>query len=259
MERLVNEKPSGLSATALRTWGMLFLALGAVGRGILQNRVLGLGGITDQKMLEAVLSGDGAMFIAALSLVLQAVETCAVPIFCLLLVEGFTHTANFTHYLLRVLGTGMACEIPFNLALSGKLLDFDTRNPVIGMALCLIVLYFFKRYAGRSGINTAIKICVTLAAIVWAEMLHIEHGTCCVVLTSVLWAFREKPLYRNMAGCLAGAVCTVISPFYLACPMGFLALHFYRGERGSDNRLVNYLTYPLILLVVWALGVFAAG
>lgn len=37
MERLVNEKPSGLSATALRTWGMLFLALGTVGRGILQT------------------------------------------------------------------------------------------------------------------------------------------------------------------------------------------------------------------------------
>ena len=32
--------------------------------------------------------------------------------------------------------------------------------------------------------------------------------------------------------------------------MGFLVVHFYNEERGEGNRLVSYLFYPVILLVV---------
>ena len=39
--------------------------------------------------------------------------------------------------------------------------------------------------------------------------------------------------------------------FYMASPMGFLAVHLYNGEKGEQNRLVNYLTYPALLLLTW--------
>ena len=47
MERLTgNTRPAGIGAGALRTWGLIFLLAGAVGRGLIQNTLLGLGTMT---------------------------------------------------------------------------------------------------------------------------------------------------------------------------------------------------------------------
>ena len=62
-------------------------------------------------------------------------------------------------------------------------------------------------------------------------------------------------MLRGMGGAVAALVCSVFSLFYMASPMGFLAVHFYNGEKGPDNRTVNYLAYPVLLLAVWAVGV----
>lgn len=256
MERLRNQKNTGLNGNALRTWGLLFLATGTIGRGIIQKQLLGVGEITAQQMLDAMSNSQGTMILVTLSLVLQALETCAAPIFALLLVEGFQHTSDFMRYLTRVLGLAVLCEIPYNLAVGSGFLDWTSRNPVFCMVLGLIQLYFYQRYAEKSLQNTLIKAVVTIAAVIWGEMLKIEFGSCMVLVIAVLWAFRKKPLYRNFAGATVTIVCSLMSPFFLAAPMGFLAVHFYNGERGEENRLVNYLAYPAMLLIAGLLGIF---
>ena len=256
MERINQSKPSGLNTSGLRTWGMLFLLLGALGQGVLQTRVLGISGTNSQEALLAALSAEGGMVTATLVLIFQAAATCATPIFCFLLVEGFTHTGNFKNYLLRVLGVAALSELPYNLTMSGKLLDLGSRNPVFGLVLCLIMMYLYDRYSQRTTGNLLIKLCVTVAAIIWAEMLSISDGACCVVITAVLWAFRKKPSYRNIMGCTASAACCLISPFYLAAPMGVMSIHFYNGEKGQNNRLVDYLAYPIMLTVVGLAAMF---
>ena len=51
-------------------------------------------------------------------------------------------------------------------------------------------------------------------------------------------------------------LCTVGSMFYLAAPMGFLAIHFYNGEPGPDNKIVNMAIYPVSLLVIGLVAMF---
>ena len=245
---------TGIAASALHGWGMLFAALGIIGRGILQTRLLGLGETRAQALLEAMQSSDRTMAIATVSLVLQAMETCAIPFFALLLVEGFRHTSDFRRYLLRVLGAAVFSEIPYNLAISGKLLDLSSRNPIFGVALALIMLYFYGRFPGRSGKNLAVKAVVTVAALLWPVMLGISFGSALVLTAAVMWLFREKPLLRNIGGTCAVIVCALSSPFYLAAPMGVLGAHFYNGEKGEENRLVNYLAYPALLLFAGLAG-----
>lgn len=247
MERLSNTKSSGLNGNGLRTWGLIFLAAGIFGRSVLQNRVLGIGQVNGQQLLEVMNSN---MMAATLALVLQAVETCALPIFALLLVEGFQHTSSYKNYLLRVAGLAVLSELPYNLAMGGNLIDLGSRNPVFGMVLGLIVLHFYQRYSEKGVQNTFIKLAVTLAAMVWAYMLQIEEGICLSLVVGVLWALRKKPLYRNFIGATAVVVCSLLSPFYLAAPMGFMVIHFYNGERGESSRLVSYLAYPAVLLVI---------
>lgn len=254
MERLKQTQSSGISRRGLRTWGMIFLAVGVLGRAIVQNRMLGLGSISAQELLEAMSTSSTTMIWATAALVMQAVETCAVPVFCFLLVEGFQRTANFGRYLLRVAGLACLSEVPYNLAMGGTLLDLSSWNPVFAMALCLAALYFYRRYSENSVANVTIKTLVTLAAFLWANMLGIEHGPACVVVVGVLWACRKLPTYRNFIGCAAAAVCCMFSMFYIASPMGFLPVHFYQGEQGEENRVANYLFYPVLLLAVWLAG-----
>ena len=255
MERLRNQKSTGLNSGALRTWGLLFLAAGAVGRGIIQNQLLGIGTISTQQLLEVIQNSDSAMMQATLSLVLQAIETCAVPLFALLLVEGFQHTSNYMHYLLRVVGVAALTEIPYNLAISGRFLDFGSRNPVFGMVVGLILLFFYQHYAAKTVQNVLIQVFVTVCAVLWTTMLNIEFGACLILVVCVLWIFRMKPLYRNFIGATVTIVCTVIYPFYLAAPMGFLIVHMYNGEQGADSRLRNYLSYPVVLLLIGLIAI----
>lgn len=249
MERLSDNSPSGISGNALRTWGLLFLAAGAIGRGLLQTRLLGVGSANTQQLLAAM---DANMGAATLAIVLQAIEACAMPIFAFLLLEGFQNTSNFKNYLLRVLGVAVLSEIPYNLAVSAKLLDTATRNPVFGLVLGLVVLYLYDRFPGKTFQNVLIKVLVTVAALVWASMLNIEGASCLVVILACLWAFRAKPMLRNFAGATGAIVCSMISPFYMASPMGILVVHMYNGEKGNVNRMVSYLAYPALLLLVAA-------
>jgi hypothetical protein len=73
----------------------------------------------------------------------------------------------------------------------------------------------------------------------------------------VVYLFRNKKMFMGFSGMAAAALCTGISPFYLAAPMGFLATHFYNGEKGESSRLVNYLFYPVALLAIGLVAMFA--
>jgi hypothetical protein len=247
MERLNKQQSSGWNGSVLRTWGMLFLTAGVIGRGLIQNHLLQIGGLSGQQLLELMEGSETAMMYASVSLVLQAIETCAVPIFAFLLTQGFQHTSNVWRYLLRVLGVAVLSEIPYNLAMSGTLLDWTSRNPAFALVLCLVLLYFYKLYADPTGKNRIFKCIATVACLLWTVMLGIDYGPVLVLLVCVQWSFRKKPALRNLLGVLAAVACMVISPFFLASPMGFLFVHMCNGEQGNTSRKVNYLSYPLML------------
>ena len=250
MERLNKSGSSGLTSNGVRTWGMLFLIAGIAGHSIIQNRLLGIGTLTGQQLLEIMTASQPAMILATVALVLQAVETCAVPIFAFLLVEGFLNTKDWKKYMLRLAGVAVLSEIPYNLAMSGALLDAGSRNPVFALVLGLVLMFFFRYYEAKSVKNTFIKLFVLIAAVLWTVMLGIEHGVTLVLLVAVLWALHKRPQNRNLIGSVVSIAFSILSPFYMASPMGFLPVHLHNGEQGGENRLVNYLSYPAVLLVI---------
>lgn len=254
MERLANSRPtSGLHSGNLRAWAMLFAIGGMISRSILQNRLLGVGSRSMQELLEAMQADQTAMIIATVSLVLQAVETVAVPIFVFLLAEGFNHTSDRMKYMARVAGLAVLTEIPYDFAMSGKVLEFGSQNPVLGLVLCMILLFLFHRFAGKK----LICVIMALAGLAWALMLKIDHGIPMILMICVIHLFRNKKMYMGFSGMAAAALCTGISPFYLIAPMGFLAIHFYNGEEGNTGKLVNYLFYPVSLLAIGLVAKFA--
>lgn len=258
MENLSSTSRSGLGRNGLRLWGLLFLLAGMVGRSIFQMKLLGIGQISGGDLLTLMQNSDDAMIFATVALILQAVETCATPIFAFLLIDGFRRTSNFRNYLLKIAGVAVISEIPFNLAVSGKVLDTSSRNPVVGMVFGLVMLYLFRYFSEDSVRQRIIKLLVGIAGILWATMLRVDNGIPLMVMICILWAFRKNPLTRNIAGATAAVVCTLVSPFYLASPMAMLVVHFYNEEKEyRRSQVVVYLAYPVMVLAVALAAMFA--
>ena len=151
-ETEVRKRIGGINSSALKVWGMLFVLAGAISRSILQNRFLGVGSMSGQELMESMQMSENAMLAATVALLLQAMETCAVPIFAFTLVEGFCHTRDWKKYLLRLAVLGVFCEIPYNLAFGQQVLDFGSRNPVFGLVLGLILLCLYQQFAGKKAV-----------------------------------------------------------------------------------------------------------
>lgn len=257
MERIQERRTKGLNTSGLRAWGLLFVALGAVSMGIIQRQILGIGSGTD--LLTVLENNPELMTYATLAVVLQAMETCAVPIFAFLLSEGMENTSDPKRYLLRVVTLAAATEIPYNLVYSGKLLDFSSRNPVFGVVFALIAIWFCRGYQEKKFKNFCIRMLVVFCAMLWCGMLNIGYGGTMVLIAHVLWAYRYKPYsYRLLAGAAAAILCSISHMLFIAAPMGFLVILFYNDEEGESDRKVNYGAYPVILILTLAAGFFLA-
>lgn len=259
MERLRTEQPKGLTAAGLRKWGMIFVLAGIFGRGILQTRFLGVSDLNNAELLETLTASDAAMMFATVSLVLQFVERCAVPIFSLLLAEDFANTSDKTKYLLRVAGVALISEIPFNYAMSAKFFDLGSRNPAFGLAMTLLLLYLYDYFAEKKFSNILLKIAFTLATVFWCAVLKIENGIVILIITLAFWFFRKKPMIRNLMAGAASIVGSMFSLFNLSAPLALVIIHFYNGEKGDEKKLVSYLFYPLALTVLGIAGFAAFG
>lgn len=255
MEQNVKKRKRGFGARTLRLWGIAFLVAGIVGRGVIQTHMLGIVGNNTQDLLNILNTVPNAMTLTALSIALQAAETCAVPIFAMLLIEGVQNTSDFKAYFTRVLTLAVFAEIPFNLAFGAKLIDLKTRNAVFGVLICMFMLYLWKNYDAKSKKNALIKIMIAIVAILWCEMLKVDYGSALVIIVAILWTFRNNTLFFNFAGAAAAMSCTLISPFFLASPMGFLAVHSYNGDEDTNSHKYNYLLYPVMLIIGWAFGI----
>ena len=252
-ERLSPQRPSGMDRNKLRLIGLFLAALGMLGRGILQNRVLGMASGAD--LMALLESSAAAMNAATAAIILWVIEGTAVPIFAVLTVDGFSRTSSVKKYLLRLGLLAVVCEVPFHFALNGALLNPSPRNPVFGLVLTVVMLYLQQYYAGKSMKKVFIRILVLIAACLWAGMLQVEYGVPMVLMAFFLWELRRRHTMAYLAAAAAALVCTVGNPLFLCAPFGFLITHFYNGEEGrAAPRLVEYALYPVILLLVGAAG-----
>lgn len=230
-----------LSGTALHICGLVCLLAGAVG-SVIQRKILGVGDIANTQLLELMQTDPSMMQLATAALVFQVMEICAVPMFAFLLAEGAVHTSNFGKYFLRVFVFAVACQILYGFAAEGI-------NPAFALVMSMVMLYFFRRFREKKAGHIALKILAVLGTFLWSNILGIENGAACVILTAVLWGLRDKPYFRAFGGCMAAICCSIFSPLYMAAPIAFLLIYFYSGERGNGSPIIRYLSYPAILLL----------
>ena len=226
----------GLSAMALKTLALVFMVMDHMGVLFLTIR-------------------NGAPFLKTAGRLFRIPGRLAFPLYAFLLVEGFIHTRSRKRYAGRLLLFGLLSEIPYDLLIRRKMVDFSSQNVYFELFLCLLVLVGLeigeKRAAGGDPVGgpvMALSVWIGAAA---AELLHTDYGVEGVLFAVIFYLFRSK----------RGICCLITAGLGFWCSLSFgkgaaalsaIPIRFYNGTRGKDRwNPLFYWFYPAHLLLLF--------
>ncbi|MCR5792132.1 MAG: conjugal transfer protein TraX [Lachnospiraceae bacterium] len=163
----------------------------------------------------------------------------AFPIFCFLLVEGFFHTRDLRKYMLRLLVAAIISEVPFDMALYGRVFDPSRQNVLFTLLIGLIVLWSMEQYKIKLDFN---YLALAAAAALVSYIAHTDYSIYGIASILIMYVFRE---YRILQA-VAGALSFIWEPY--AC-IAFLPVLLYNGEKGISLKYIFYAFYPAHLFL----------
>lgn len=176
----------------------------------------------------------------------------ALPMLCYILVDGFQKSQRIRWDIIEMGGFALLSEIPYDLATSGKWMDYRSQNLFFGFFIGLLVLAALKKIAEKwpeaKYVRYGLNILVVAAGLV-ISMLGLSYYLCFPVLIMVLmYAFRSSKLMGSVAGCMT---MMTMSTYYLCSMLSLIPIAAYNGKPGKKMGYVLYLFYPITLLVLY--------
>lgn len=209
---------------------------------IIQQGILHLETYDNSSLYEAMAGGSSLMKVATLAIILKLLAGISLSIYAFLLAEGAERTRDFGRYFLNILFFAIVSEIPYDYAMSHKIWDFSSQNPMFGLVFGMILISAIRLVQTKKK-NILICIVVTIAAMLWCAILNIEFGMICVALVAVYYLLRE---YRGFA-CFAGFLLSIP---YVTGIFATYPIFCYSGKRGGNyNKYAFYILFPLELIV----------
>ena len=232
------ENKKGISGSTLKMIAIVTMVIDHIGAAVLARLLMvnGLGEL-DQTNADAImqwLSANGALYWTYT--VMRMIGRVAFPIFCFLLVEGFLHTHDVKKYAMRLGLFALISEIPFDLAFSSKILEFNYQN-----------VFFTLEW--NQALKVILYILIVAAGMALAYFLKTDYAEKGVFCIMVLYIFRKKKMWQLIAGCAS---------FIWETPalFGFIPISFYNGTRGWKMKYFFYIFYPAHLLILYLLCYF---
>lgn len=174
----------------------------------------------------------------------------AFPIFCFLIVEGFSHTRDVRRYMVRLGIFALISELPYDLAFHGEMVYAEGQNVFFTLLLGVLMMYMMSLCSA-----VPLKAMAAVSIAVLAEVLNTDYSARGILLILIYYIFREKRAISLPAGALWnfsygwGMVqcCGVLATPFLA---------FYNGKRGPKIKYFFYVFYPAHLLVLYFLKTY---
>lgn len=176
--------------------------------------------------------------------VMRKIGRIAFPIYCFLLVEGFFHTRNVAKYLRNCFLFAVLSEIPFNMAIFGRVVYPQGQNVYLTLCIGLGALMMLAQFKGRYELKyVLLQVVIIVVAACAGEILEVDYhwkGVLFIILFYYIRGMQEW--IRNLAVVAAFA-------YELTAPLAVIPIHFYNGMRGRQMKYLFYAIYPLHLLV----------
>lgn len=247
----------GISSAVLKNIAVVTMLIDHIGAVIVIRLLIqkGLyGAMVDQEAYIAWVGQNRGMY--GTYMAMRIIGRLAFPIYCFLLAEGFQKTHNVKKYLGRMFLFALISEIPFDLALSGRLWDTEYQNVFFTLFIGLMVIAGLRLVDQRlAGTETWRKLaCVGLYAViivagsVLALVLKTDYSFKGILAITVLYLFRSRRKAQVWAGVI---VFLLMDGLEMIAALSFLLIWFYNGERGRQNKYFFYFFYPAHLLLLW--------
>lgn len=195
---------------------------------------------------------------------LRVIGRAAFPIFGFLLIQGFKYTHDLKSYNNRLWLFALLSEIPFDLAVSGKILDFSMQNIFFTLSITLLMLRLIQN--GKQHLKKAF---VMIGCLLLGDFLQADYGA--VGMLYMLLIYEAQTKYaRNSARWISTMAAfvlislQVISAFpqinsalsLLVSVVLAMPIYFYNGQKGRNMKYFFYIFYPVHLLILYSLDCF---
>ena len=156
--------------------------------------------------------------------VLRYIGRVAFPIYCFLLVEGFFYTKNIKKYIGRCLLFAFLSEIPFDMAIYGKLFFRGGQNVYFTLTLGLCTLWVLHKIKGNTARDMVYRVvCIAVGAGI-AQVLNFDYHFMGILAIIMFYYCRKMLLWQKT---LVGAV---FFSYEVTAPLAFLPIHYYNGN-----------------------------
>lgn len=194
---------------------------------------------------------------------MRLIGRIAFPIYCFLLDEGSAHTHNPVRYGLRLAICALLSELPYDLALWGRI-TWQHQNVMVTLFLGFCALEVMKRCP-----NLPLKLLLALPFAALAEFAGGDYGAKGIMLV-VLFALTRRIPHRHLAQVLG--IWFIFSPNHAMflnwtrrfsittqewAVLAILPITLYDGRKVTKSKAVQwgfYLFYPAHLLLLYLIG-----
>lgn len=187
-------------------------------------------------------------------MILRCMGRFAFPVFCFLLTEGFFYTRSRVRYLRNLLIFAVLSELPFDIALYGKVCHWEHQNVFLTLALgfaCIWLCSNAGEQLRQQKKNQTQFQCICVASVIacaaLAAALHTDYGAVGVVVIWMLYELHAAPVKSAAVAWLLLGISNTLE-FFSFPFVG--AVYFYNGERGRQHKYFFYIFYPAHLLLL---------
>lgn len=184
--------------------------------------------------------------LVAISTIFDIIGRIAFPIFAFMIVEGFYKTKSRGKYLRNLLIFAIISEIPYDMFQSKVFINNRSQNIMWALALGLLTLIIVDKLKEKIKNKYAwlsLSILIVGVNAIIATLLSFDYDYYSIIIIFILYLFYDKRFVGSLISYLV-----IIKEVYAI--LGFAVINFYNGEKGRQNKLFNYLFYPVHLLIL---------
>ncbi len=245
METQTLQGKRGISGAVLKNIAVVTMLIDHIGAVVMTRLLIGNG----------VSAGMYNIYMA-----MRIIGRLAFPIYCFLLVEGFQRTHDVRKYLGRMFLFALLSEVPFDLALSGKVWHPAYQNVFFTLFLGLLTIaglrlveqHFAGTEVGKRILRAALDVVIVIAGCALALLLKTDYNFQGVMAIVILYLLRHLKKEQICAGVV---VFLLMDGLEMFAALSFILIWFYNGKRGRQNKYFFYFFYPVHLLLLWLICV----
>lgn len=178
----------------------------------------------------------------------------AFPIFIYLLVEGFFKTRSRWRYLMTLLIFGVISEVPFDMFTTGTFIEPNWNNIMFTLALVLVTIWIIdvlreKMETMPKALWYLLSFLIVAVMCFAASNMSLDYEYHAVLIGYFFYIFHE----RQILAIPFSFISMYKEPWAL---LGFGLTLTYNGKRGRQYKIINYLFYPVHLLILGILRMY---